>query len=182
MILLLVVLTVGIWLGFMIGFSKALRAAAFQMQRPRRRLIGIIITSLGGFGVAVACVAALYSWNFRRTAERTTGSVTGLREQAGSDSGPRVFAPIVSFIDASGGQHTIESTLYQSPVPYRVGESVGVLYQPKAPKRARIDGYSHLWGVTTISGLLGLLYVIVGSTVIFWPRLIDRWRGKARTP
>jgi hypothetical protein len=180
LILLLVVLAAGVWIGFVLGFSKSMRVAATRMQSPSKRpLLGRLIVGAGCLCLLVAIGATLYSWNFIRTARRTSGKVTGLREQTDNDSGQRSYAATFSFRDDAGVEHTIESSLYSDPPLNHVGDTVSVLYQPAAPDGARVDGFWHHWALTTVAGLLGALYVPGGLVVLHWPRIRARL-GRSR--
>jgi hypothetical protein len=175
-IVVLVVLAVGIWLGFLIGFSRAMREAAARMQRPKRPVIAWFLIAGASICLAVAVSASLYSWHFVSTAARATGTVTELREHTDKEHDSTSYAPTFSFRDAAGVEHTVVSTLYSSPPQHRIGETVPVLYRPTDPQSARVDGYWYLWGLPTITGLLGGFYLPVGLVVLFWPRIAARFR------
>jgi hypothetical protein len=177
LILVLVVLATGVWLGFLLGFSKSMREVAKQTQaRSNRPLIGRLFVGAGCVCLVVAIGATLYSWNFIRTALRTTGTVIEMREQTDKETGDKLHAPTVAFHDPDGTERRITSNLYSDPPLHRVGDTVPVLYQPDAPDSARVDGFWYHWGLTTIAGLLGGLQLSVGLVVLHWPKITARLR------
>jgi hypothetical protein len=53
-----------------------------------------------------------------------------------------------------------------------------ILYRPSDPQSARVDDHRHLWGVPTITDLIGCFYLPVGLVVLFWTRLVGRFRRR----
>ena len=175
LILVLVALAAGVWTGFVLGFSKSMREAAARIQSPSNRpLYGRLLIGAGSVCFVVAIGASLYSWNFIRTARQTTGTVIKMREQTDNESGGKSYAPVFSFKDTAQGEHTITSSFYAYPPLHRVGDSVSVLYQPDAPDNARIDGFWYHWGVTTLSGIFGVVLTVIGTVVLHWTRIAAR--------
>lgn len=177
-IVILVVLAVGIWLGFIIGFSRAMREVVARMRGPKRRATAWFLIAGACVCFVVAVSTSLYSWYFVSTALRTTGTITELRERTEKEHGGIAYAPIYKFRDAAGAEHSVASNLYSAPPLHRVGDTVQVLYHPTDPVNARIDGYWYLWGIPTVTGLLSGLYLPLGLIVFFWPRIIGRFGGQ----
>jgi hypothetical protein len=170
LILVLAVLAAGVWIGFVLGFSKSMRKAATRMQsRSNRPLYGRLLIGAGCVCFVVAVGATFFSWNFIRTARKTTGTVIEMREQTDKESGGKSYAPIFSFKDTAQREHRIESSFYAYPPLHRVGDTVPVLYQADAPDNARIDGFWDQWGVTALAGIFGVLLTVIGSVVLHWP-------------
>ena len=175
LILVLVVLAAGVWLGFLLGFSRSMREAAKRANaRSNRPLIGRLFVGSGCVCLLVAIGTTLYSWNFIRTAHRTTGTVTEMRERTDRETGSKSYAPTVVFRSPEGTEHRIEPNLHTDPPLHRVGETAPILYQPDAPDSARVDGFWYHWGLTTIAGLLGSLQLSGGLAVLHWPRIVAR--------
>jgi len=49
---------------------------------------------------------------------------------------------------------------------YDKGEKVEVYYLPSKPRRAEINGFFSLWGGTTIVGVLGVVFFLIGGGMI----------------
>src|SRR5258706_9407012 len=95
-------------------------------QRPSRRFIaGVMIGGASICGV-IASASVLCSWHFVRTATRGDGRVTQMVERQG-DHGT-LYAPVFSFRDAQGAEHTVHSSTASYPPEHQVGDTVRVLY------------------------------------------------------
>jgi hypothetical protein len=173
-IIIFVVLAFGISFGFI---TCVLRTLAKQglLPRPKRPAVAWFLMGSACICLVVALGAAFYSWHFVGTAERTTGTIIEMREQRDKENGGTLYAPTFSFRDASGVQHIVASNVWSAPPQHRVGDTVAVLYQPTDPQGARMNGYWHLWGLPTITGLLGGIYLPIGLVLLFWPRIIGRY-------
>lgn len=167
--LLLVILAIGIWIGILIGFSKAVREAAnryFQKNKP----IGAWAFVVGGF--VCLCIALgflVHSAVFVRTAMRAQGRVVELR--AHHDKNNEVtYSPVVSFRDMRGSEHLVESHFSSFPADHQVGESLPVLYRSEDPENAKVDVFMEIWGGAIIAGALGLIFGAAGLVNLFWRR------------
>jgi len=178
LILIFVVLVAGISIGFMIGFSRAMREAASKIHGTKRPVIAKIVIGLGGAALIGGLATALHTWHFTRIAARTRGTVTEMRPQTDRDSGSVSYAPTFRFQDAAGVEHTVSSSFYSSPPEFHAGDRVTVLYRADDPQSARIDGYWQVWGVPSLLGIIGSLELAVGVVVLFWPKLTGRFRGQ----
>ncbi len=117
-------------------------------------VVGLVFLALG-IGIARSTI------RFRRRAERARGTIVALRMRRTSSSTPslssggdatvspptlsggggggRVYLPTVAFTTAEGREIRSESSFGSNPPPGRVGDSVGVLYDPARPERFRVD-------------------------------------------
>lgn len=64
-------------------------------------------------------------------------------------------APIFRFTAMDGRTFTITSHTGQYPCPWRIGDSVRVLYKENHPEYARIDSFFQLWLLPVVFGGLG---------------------------
>ena len=78
----------------------------------------------------------------------------------------RSYLPTVRFTDASGGTVVAESYVASSFYDYRVGEPVGVLYNPGRSRRVRIDGSLLPLALPGFFAGFGLLFLGVGVGVL----------------
>ncbi len=178
LILIIVVLIAGISFGFMLGFSRAMREAASRIHGTKRPTIAKLVIGFGCAALVGALATTLHTLHFTRVAQRTSGTVIEMREQADKDSGSVSYAPTFRFQDASGTPHTVSSSFYSSPPEFHVGDTVTVLYRSDDPQTARIDSYWQVWGLPSLLGIIGSIQLPVGLIVLFWPRITARFRGQ----
>lgn len=177
-LLLIVMLAVGISLGFILGMSRVMREAAKTVasptQREENRMIGAkLAIGIGGAALVIALATALHTWNFTRVALRTSGTVIELTPLSGKDS-DITYAPTFRFMDASGTEHTVTSHMSSSPPDFHAGESVTVLYRPDDPKAARIDSLGQVWGLSISVGVCGAMALVFGFGFLHWPKIRAR--------
>lgn len=177
LVLVIVVLAFGIWIGFIIGFSRAIREASHQAYGTKRPVAGKIVTVLGFLALVGAVGTAIHTWHFTRAAQRTSGTVIEMQAQTDKENHTS-YAPTFRFLDASQTQYTVSSLLYQSPPAFRVGDSVAVLYLPTDPQNARIDTYLQVWGLPSLLGLLGSLELLAGLVILLWPKITGQFQGQ----
>lgn len=126
-----------------------------------RLFIGIF--ALFGIGIA-----AFELWlvrdvlSFRGTAVSTKGEVIGFSTSRGSKGGT-MYTPRVRFAlpGAEGGTEreiTISGSVSSSSRGYRLGEHVGVLYQPDFPDDARINSFMEQWFPVAIVSVFTLMF------------------------
>jgi hypothetical protein len=180
-ILVVVVLIAGISIGFMIGFSRAMREAAIKIYGRRHSFVvfGRLATILGSLSLLVAFGSWIYTLHFTHVAAHTSGMVIEMQQQTDKDTGSVSYAPTFRFQDAAGVQHTVSSGFFQSPPEFHVGDAVSVLYLSDAPQTARIDSFWQVWGLPSLAGLLGSFTLFVGLIVTFWPNIIGLFRGRS---
>ena len=180
LILIIVVFVLGIFLGFMIGFSRAMREAAKTTQSKIRPVMAWNVVGIGCLALIGALVTSLYTWHFTRIAERTTGTVIEMVPHAGHDPNGDAYAPTPTFRfqDARGVQHTVASHFSSSP-EFHVGDSVKVLYLPNDPQRARIDTCLQVWGLLIGLGIFGGYSLPLGLVMLFWPTITARFRAQS---
>jgi hypothetical protein len=170
-------LVIGIQIGFFIGFSRVMRAAATRLQ-PRRPVIAWFIIGSAVICLLIAIVSFFYSWTFSRSVVRAEGKVIQLRERQDSEHGT-MYSPVVLFRDSSGADHTINSSGYSTVPHHRIGESVVVLYRPDEPSSAKLNEFMEVWGLPTIAGFLAGFYLPVGFMVLYWPKIWQRFQRVA---
>jgi hypothetical protein len=156
-------LTLGFIAGLRTGVSRAKRAAANRLPLSKRHLIGWILIG-GGCGCLLAGVeCALYTGNFLRQADQVPGQVTSLRPLAGRED---AAAPTFVFTDTAGVAHAVEAARYSSPPKFQVGEKISVYYTHDDPTHAVIDTFGNLWGLATVTAVLGAIYLPLGLFLV----------------
>lgn len=177
-ILVLITFVAGGSVGFMIGFSRALRESAKKIHGTHRPLLGWLIFGLGCSLLVIGLISSLYTWRFTRDAEHASGVVVEMRPHLDKDNGDVSYAPTFRFEDSSGIHHTVSSSFFSSPPEFHVNNSVDVLYRRNDPENARINSYWQLWGIPSLTGIIGSVELPVGLVVICWPAIVARFRSK----
>ena len=178
LILVTFALAVGIYLGFLLGFSRAMQKAAVKIQRTPRSGVAKIVVGLGCAVLLGALISLVHTWRFTRVAQRAVGEVVAMRGTTDTENGGISYAPTFRFQDAGGSQHTVSSTLYSSPPEFQLGDRVQVLYRSDDPGVARIDSYWQVWGLASVLGILGAVTSVGGLAVLNWPCVLVRFRGQ----
>jgi len=144
------------------------------------RLFAWIGAAFLAFGLVFAIIG-LWTWGSNRalaeSGTRTTGTVIDLARRHDSDSGS-TYRPVVVFHDGRGTRHEFVGNVGSSPPAYSPGETVAVIYDPAAPRRAMIDGFMDRYFLSLIFGGLGGLFAVLGGATLFF--FIRRRRIVAR--
>ncbi|MBI1177768.1 DUF3592 domain-containing protein [bacterium] len=173
-ILIIVLLIAGINIGFIIGFSRAMREAASKMCGARKPVAGRVVAIIGSLGLLVSFGSWIYTIHFTHVAARTNGTVIEMQQQTDKENGSIGYAPTFRFQDAAGNQHTVSSGFFQSPPEFHVGDIVPVLYLSDSPQTARIDTFWQVWGLPSLAGILGSAALSVGVVILLWPKMIAK--------
>ncbi len=127
-------------------------------------LVAIIgLALLGGALLAVAG-AALWAWtNHRRfnSWRRAEGRVLRLAERGP----PTRFAPVIVF-EGPSGPVEFESLVASAPPSHQPGARVPVLFDPRQPQSAMIDGVLERWLGPMVVGSLGTVAGLVGALLV----------------
>ncbi len=75
----------GVWVGFLLGYSRAMREAAAKLQAGDTPVSPRFFFIIGGLSFLVGVVWTLYDWQFVSTATRAQGTIIGLRRSNYSD-------------------------------------------------------------------------------------------------
>jgi hypothetical protein len=70
--------------------------------------------------------------------------------------------PIVEFRTRDGQRLRVEGSISASPTPYRVGERIGVFYDPANPSDALIDSFIERWFLTLLLGGFATVFTAIG--------------------
>lgn len=108
-----------------------------------------------------ALLLALWRAVFVARAKRASGEVIALSDDSGE-------FPVVRFaLDERAGAPattvTVRSDTSAGGVP--IGTPVPMLYDPRAPQRARIAKAWHLWGASIVLTLIGAIFLAAAFTL-----------------
>lgn len=136
----------------------------------KKRWIGAIL-ALGGLGSLVAGAwHAGAAATFLSATERAPGIVLDLEREHGVRGMPRDH-PVVRFIDpASGSAIVFKARVGIWPSPFKVGEAVGVAYDPVDPRRADVDSFWTMWLPAAAFLLFGTMCLVTGLLTLRWAR------------
>jgi hypothetical protein len=111
-------------------------------------------------------VSALRARAFLSRAIATRGNIVELIERTRSRSGGRgtstMYAPVFTFTDRDGNDHTIRSTSYSYPRVAEVGEQIDIVYDPSRPEQARVNRFFSLWGLALVLAVIGSFDLVAG--------------------
>jgi hypothetical protein len=80
-------------------------------------------------------------------------------------SGPS-YSPLFRFQSEDGKSHTVQSTLSTNPPSFSEGDVVPILYRTTEPQKAIINTFMELWLGPIISGIVGVVFLLVGVGLI----------------
>jgi len=146
--------------------------------------VAILRLVFGAVGLVLCAVAWLLHHNtatFIASASRTQGEVMRLLHVESSkrnESG--TWKPLVRFKAPSGEIIEFAPSSSSSPPAYEVGETVDVFFDPNDPQDAMLDGFFSLWGGATITGGLGLVFLLVAAGLLFMPASTPAKRRRPR--
>lgn len=123
------------------------------------------VFTLVGLGLVIGSV---YSYSHTRSflAEASTGKgevVELVRSNSGDSD---TYRPRVVFTTASGEEITFTSTSGSNPPSYSRGEQVDVFYLESQPNKAKVSGFFSLWGLSLISGCIGVVFLGFGGSLL----------------
>lgn len=133
----------------------------------------LFIYIFGGIGVALlvgAGIAYNHSRNFMAKAETVQGTITELNYHKSSKKSGGVYYPTVQFTARDGQPYTVASNSGSNPAAYEIGESVQIYYNPEDPTDILLPDFFSLWGVSLILGGIGLVFTLIGGSVLYSAR------------
>ena len=135
-------------------------------KRSLLKYIAGTMIMAGSICAMVALASWFVGWQFVRSASRADGRIIQMLERGGEHG--KLHAPVFTFRDASGTEHTVHSDSASDPPEYQAGDTVHILYSPTNPQNAKIDRFSSLWGLPLVTGLLAAFYTPVGLLLWHW--------------
>ena len=131
-------------------------------------IIKYVFTIIGA-GMLIGTFSIYKNTNeFIKKSIETEGTVIELLESRSSSSSDNtiMYKPLVQFTDNKGTHIEFSSSTSSNPPSYSVNEKVEVIYNPESPNKAKIKSFFSLWGGATILGVLGLVFFIIGGSII----------------
>ncbi|SEW52193.1 DUF3592 domain-containing protein [Chitinophaga arvensicola] len=132
------------------------------MKRSSVSLVFNIFLAVGVLMLVIAAVISYSIQKFDAGAVKTTGHVVDLIQRGSSGSrGGSTYSPVVIYTDNKGQEHRYTPSFSSNPPGYKVGEFVGIYYDPKNPDEAKMVGWSEYIGAM-IAGGLGFVFGAIG--------------------
>ncbi len=114
---------------------------------------------------------------FLQGAALADGMVTELSLERSGSRSSGTYHPVVQFRAENGVAVTFRSSVGSNPPSYRVGEPVGVYYNPANPQDARVNSFFSLWGMVLILSALGAVFFLVGAGIFAFSLVSKRRRA-----
>jgi|SRR5688572_4220504 len=123
------------------------------VERGVNRLqVGCILV-LANLFLGAFCLWGVYAaytgWQLQTKGETTSGTVVRMEESNSAEGGCCVYSPVIEF-RADGRVYSFEGDTASDPPAYRVGQDVGVRYDPANPATAQIDSLFERWAFPVI--------------------------------
>lgn len=101
--------------------------------------------------------------SFLATANKTNGVVIDLARTHSSHG--TTYAPVVRFTSEDGTKIQFTSSAGSNPPSYSKGQKVDVFYNQTNPYDAKINSFMSLWGLSSIIGGIGALFLFVSAGI-----------------
>jgi hypothetical protein len=115
-------------------------------------IVGFIFTAFGGYFL-------FDTYNFRKISQMVTGRLVGYESHISKSSKggtSTMYAPVVEFL-CNGETYSFKATISSNTMPYKIGESVPVIYLENDPHNARLRTNTRY----IIGGAFALMGVVV---------------------
>jgi len=123
----------------------------------------LIFLGTGLIFMSAAVAWFLHHYQFVASASRTQGTVIRYEEDWDLQDDVYMYAPVISYVVADR-EYTIVSAAKSTRQPYKIGDSIPVLYDPQNPQHGKVASFSALWLGPLVMGVLGLLFALLGGT------------------
>ena len=126
------------------------------------KLIGFIFALIGAVQIIIGGFIMYLDLSFSQSAVKTQGTVVEIVERTGSKTGKQYY-PVIEFRCDMGQRYTFEGDGVSSQSEYQTGKPVPVLYDPKDPNDAKLEGGHELILMGSIFGGIGLVFGTIGA-------------------
>lgn len=129
------------------------------------RAIGAAFLLLSALAFVWAVVAYRSQRRFLSSARRVNGVVQSVTAERG-DKGPTYYFPVISFTTDAGVTVTQASKSGRN-TPYRIGQPIPVIYDPKHPEDLEIDAFWSRWLVVIAALFLALVFLGIAARLLY---------------
>jgi hypothetical protein len=131
--------------------------------------VGYVFALLGVVMLVLGVVFYDKKQSFVANSVITNGKVVDVEQRRSTDSDGYAsysYYPVCEFITADGRTILFTSGIGSNPSSYDVNEEVEIRYDPDNPQKASINSFFNIWMAPFILGLLGLIFLLVGISMI----------------
>jgi hypothetical protein len=127
--------------------------------------VGVVSSLVGVLLLVIGIILGINTRMFAARAEQVKGTVDHNKFRHDSEGGG--YAPVFQFKTTSGESIQFAGLVYSNPPQFHAGQEVDILYDPKNPKRARINKGTGLYFVPLLLVGIGLLFFGIGAVMLF---------------
>lgn len=120
-------------------------------------MIGFGVLSIGLLFLLVTVILFFRLLALLAQGNNAEGTVIRLVE----DEEDHMFAPVVQFTTSNGKTAEFTHPIFENP-PYKIGQTVQVLYNRNDPGKAKIRTFSSMYLLPLVLGILGAGFVAAG--------------------
>jgi membrane associated rhomboid family serine protease len=140
---------------------------------PDRITIGNFLLVLASIALMGALGGVFYGWHVSTAWTKFQGEVIDLIIER-DGSGKEMAYPVFRFRNAVGLLQTNISSHGSAPPGYSVGEYVTILHESESTSEPQIADFQSLYGIAVICGALGAIGIVLGFTILRFPKWIPR--------
>ncbi len=150
------------------GARFGFRSRRKPLGRVQTALLGVVFMAAGGLVAYLGLQSYFSTEDLLKNGTRTDGAVLRIEEKVTHDSEGthRTYRPVIGYETGSGAKIEFSTRMSTSANSYRVGQKVGVIYDPAAPAEAVIDSPGEIYGSSAMPFGLGVIFVIAGAFVV----------------
>ncbi len=82
--------------------------------------------------------------------------------------GTTVYSPVFEYTDRSMVKHIYESSIQSYPAPYKIGEKVKIIYNPRKPKNVKTISFWGLYRGSVILFMIAAPFLIIGGSYMLY--------------
>jgi len=124
-------------------------------------IIGVILAGIGA-------LLLVQEQDFLKVAVRSQGVVVDYKMGRKKKNGRRSSSlfPVVTYTTRENHEIKFVSSFGSTPAKYKIGEKVTVLYDPRDPNEAQIEGYMEQWFAPTVLMGMSFIFLAIGAGVL----------------
>jgi len=147
-------------------------------SKKATKLVKLIFFGFGFLWIAVGAFFLLEAKHFASKSYRAKGTVIELKKvRRLSDSKSSVsryktvYYPVIKYQTKDRKNIRFTSSSGSYPSPYKKGDQVEIMYDPKNPLKARIVSFRSMWLFPVLFFGIGGVLILTGSVILMWKRL-----------
>ncbi len=114
-------------------------------------IAGLIAAGISGFLIHK-------NIRFLQNSVRSEGRVISILEIV-DDEGSSSYAPVYTYTGNDLQVYTNAESIYSSPLRYKVGDPILILYNKEKPAEVKVDRFIYIWLVPMMLGIMALMFL-----------------------